>query len=163
MAGLTTKKVMVRRFDRETVAGFVSTQTFVQPEGIELMRPDGTIAQLSYSEVQWVSFVRDFEEAAQPENKVFLTRPKMEGLWVRMTFRNREIMEGILANNLLLVEPFGFTITPPEPYSNHQRIFIPRQALEGIQVLGVVGSPLRTPKSKTKPPAAGQGNLFDAP
>ena len=161
MAGLTTKKVMVRRFDRETLPGFVSTQTFLQPHGIELMRPDGTLAQLGYHEVQWVSFVRDFDDSLQPENKVFLTRPKMEGLWVRLTFRNEEVMEGILPNNLLLVESFGFTITPPEPYSNHQRVFIPRQALTEMQVLGVVGSPLRGAKRKGKP-APDQGNLFES-
>lgn len=150
---------MVRRFERETLPGFVSPHTYLQPSGIELLRPDGTITHLSYSEVQWIAFVKDFEEPSKPENKVFLTRPKMEGLWVRMTFRNQEVMEGILPNNLLQVDAQGFMVTPPEPYSNSQRVFVPRQALSEIQVLGVVGSPLRTPKRKPKTTA--QGDLFE--
>ena len=48
-----------------------------------------------------------------------------------------------MPNNLLAWEIAGFTVTPPEPDANNQRVFVPRQALRSIQVLGVVGSPLR--------------------
>ena len=49
-----------------------------------------------------------------------------------MTFRDDEVMEGILANNLLQLEPYGFTVVPPDPYSNNQRIFLPEDGVEGI-------------------------------
>ncbi len=159
MAGSTTKKVMVRRFDREPLAGFINPRSWLQPGGVELLRPDGAVIEVRYGDIQWVSFVKEFDTAAQPESKVFLTRPKMEGLWVRLTFRNQELMEGILSNNLLLIEPFGFSITPPEPFSNHQRVFVPRQALTEIQVLGVIGSPLRGPRRALK--SKDQGLLFE--
>ena len=42
--------------------------------------------------------------------------------------------------------------------SNNQRVFVPRQALKSIQVLGVVGSPLRAKRRKTPP--ADQPTLF---
>src|SRR5258707_7814470 len=140
MAPSTAKKVIVRRFDREVVSGFISPHSYLQPAGVEVLTPSGTIAVLPFREVKSVCFVKEFEAADQPqEHKVFNTRPKMEGLWVRLTFRDNEIMDGILPNNLLQMDRYGFTIIPPEPYSNNQRIFVPREALTGMQVLGVVG------------------------
>jgi hypothetical protein len=68
-----------------------------------------------------------------------------------MHFRDGELMDGILANNLLQLEPYGFTVVPPNPSSSNQRVFVPRAALAALQVLGVVGSPLRPQKSKPKP------------
>jgi hypothetical protein len=50
-------------------------------------------------------------------------------------------------------------VVPPDPYSNNQRLFLPRAALTELQVLGVVGSPLRRPKAKPVPKE--QIGLFD--
>ena len=76
-----------------------------------------------------------------------------------LQFRDGDAMEGIMPNNLLPLEPYGFTVIPPDPYSNHQRIFIPRAAVESVEVLGVVGSPLK--KRKSKPVPKEQIGLFD--
>jgi uncharacterized protein DUF6982 len=152
LAGSTTKKVLVRRFDREPLTGFVNPQSYLLSGGVELMKTDGTVAVIPYQEIKTVCFVKDFETVeAPPERLVFHTRPKMDGLWVRMRFRDGEIMDGILSNNLLQLEPFGFTFIPPEPYSNNQKIFSPRQALSEFQVLGVVGSPLTRRRRKEVP------------
>jgi hypothetical protein len=162
LASSTTKKVLVRRFDREPLSGYVHPQTYLRQNGVELLTPDGSFSVLPYADVKAVHFVRDFEPGGQvPEQKVFNTRPKMDGLWVRMRFRDQEVMDGILPNNLLLTESYGFLVTPPEPYSNNQRVFVPRQALEEVQVLGVVGSPLKKPKAKAKPAVKEQIGLFD--
>jgi hypothetical protein len=95
--------------------------------------------------------VREFESPSEPR-ATFLTRPKMEGLWLSLKFRDQEILEGVLPNNLLQVERYGFTVVPPDPFGNQQKIFVPRQALHLVEVLGVVGSPLT--KRKPKAPAA---------
>ena len=140
--------------------GFVNPQVYLRPGGIELLSPAGEVSILPYDEVKTVCFVKDFESVEQePGRKVFSTRPKTDGLWVRMVFRDDEIMEGILANNLLQLEPHGFTVVPPDPYANNQRIFLPRAALKEIQVLGVVGSPLRRRKQKVE--AKEQIGLFE--
>jgi Family of unknown function (DUF6982) len=160
LAGSTTKKVRISRFEREALLGYVNPQTYLRPGGVELLTPDGNFAVVPYEEVKAVQFVRDFEPAeGVPERKVFNTRPKMDGLWVRVKFRDGEVMDGILANNLLALEPPGFTVVPPDPYSNNQRIFLPRAALAELQVLGVVGSPLRTRKGKAAPKE--QAKLFE--
>ncbi len=152
MSGSTTKKVLVRRFDRESLLGFVNPQSYQQSVGIELLRPDGAISLLSYEEVKTVSFVRDFDVAEEPAgSRIFNTRPKIGGLWVRLRFRDQEILEGVLLNDLLRLDAYGFTLIPPDPTFNQQRIFVPRAALEECQVLGVVGSPLNKRKPKAAP------------
>ncbi len=152
MPSSTTKKVLVRRFDREPLTGFVNPQSYLSPAGVELMKTEGTVAVVPYREIKTVCFVKDFEVAeAGPESRVFHTRPKMDGLWVRMRFRDGEVMDGILSNNLLQLDPYGFTFVPPEPYSNNQRIFSPREALSEFHVLGVVGSPLTRRRRKEIP------------
>jgi hypothetical protein len=157
MAGSTAKKVVVRRFDREVLTGFVNPFSYLQPTSIELLRPDGSLALLPYREVRSVSFVKDFDGEPEP-SRVFLNRPKLEGLWVRMVFVDGEVMDGVLPNNLLSWEAAGLTVTPPEPDSNNQKVFVPREALRSVQVLGVVGSPLWTKRKKAQ--AEDQPTLF---
>jgi hypothetical protein len=72
----------------------------------------------------------------------------MPGVWVRLLFRDGDSVEGMVPNNLMLIETAGFSIIPPDPTFQNQRIFVPRAALREVQVLGVVGSPLRRPKTK---------------
>lgn len=158
MGSSTSKRVLVRRFGLESVAGIVNPQTFLQPLHLELLRPDGAYLAIPYSEVKTVSFVRDLDASPDP-TRMFLTRPKQDGLWVRMVLRDGEIQDGVLPNNLLAWELQGYTVTPPESDSNNQRVFVPREALRSIQVLGVVGSPLRAKKSK-KDAAEAQPTLF---
>jgi hypothetical protein len=150
--------VVVRRFDRENLTGFVNPLSYLQPHNVELLKPDGELALLPYEEVKSVCFVKDFQAEAE-SRRIFLTRPKLEGLWVRMQFRDGEVMDGVLPNNLLAWETAGFTVTPPEPDANNQRVFVPRSALKTIQVLGVVGSPLRARRRKT-PQTSDQPTLF---
>lgn len=158
MASSTAKKVIVRRFDRENLTGFVNIFSYLQPNAIELLTPEGALVLLPYDEVKSVCFVKDFEAEAE-SGRIFMTRPKLEGLWVRMMFRDGEVLDGILPNNLLAWEIAGYTVTPPEPDANNQRVFVPRSALKSIQVLGVVGSPLR-PKRKKAGPVQDQPTLF---
>ena len=160
MADSTNKKVLIRRYDRETLAGWVKPSSLLQPEGVELMSLQGDTMILPYPEVKAIYFVRDWD-GGMPERHEFQNRPKMAGLWVQLRFRDGETMEGIIANNLMGLDHAGFSVIPPDPFANTQRLFVPRSALVGIEVLGVVGSPLK--KRKQKPEPAGQPGLFDQP
>lgn len=159
MAGSTTKKALIHRFQRETLAGFVNPAAFLHDRGVELLSEEGQVALIPYEEIRTVSFVREFDPAGDDERQIFQTRPKMAGLWVSLRFRDGEVMEGILPNNLLQIEPHGIVVVPPDPFGNRQRVFAPRQALLSVEVLGVVGSPLK--KRKAKPAPSGQIGLFD--
>ena len=63
-----------------------------------------------------------------------------------MKFKDDEVLDGILPNNLLLVSETGFTVVPPDPYANSQRIYIPKSSLAELTVLGVIGNPLKQKK-----------------
>jgi len=155
----TTKKALVRRYQRETLAGYVNPLSYLQPAGVELLSEEGNVSTIPFEEIKTVAFVRDFAPPDSPERLTFLTRPKMAGLWVSFRFRDGEVLEGILPNNLLQIDHHGFVVIPPDSNGNQQRIFIPRQALLGVAVLGVVGSPLR--KRKPAPVSRDQIRLFE--
>ena len=159
MASSTTKKAVIRRFQQEPLAGYINPASYLQPAGVELLSAQGNASTVPYEEIKSISFVRDFEGAGETGRQVFNTRPKMEGLWVSLKFRDGEVMEGIMPNNLLPLEPHGFTLIPPDPYSNQQRVFVPRAAVQSAEVLGVVGSPLKKRKAKAVPKE--QIGLFD--
>lgn len=142
MAGSTSKKVVVYRYDREALTGYVSPPGWLQPDGVELLSPSGAVSVISYAEIKLVSFVRDFEGSKlNQERRLFTSRPKTVGLWVRAQFQDNDFLEGIMANNLLGLESYGFTLIPPDPSTNNQRVFLPRTSLKAFAVMGVVGSP----------------------
>lgn len=161
MGPSTNKKVLVSRFDRDMLAGFVNLQTYQSLGGIELLSPDGAFSLIPYSDIKLLCFVRDFQDGEpKREIRTFSVRPKMPGLWVRMRFRDGDWMDGVLPNNLLTLEPHGFMMIPPDPGYQNQRVFVPRTALTEIQVLGVIGGNPRTPARKTVKPR-NQIELFD--
>ena len=157
MAGSTTKKAVIRRYDREPLAGWVNPYSFLQPAGVELLSADGNVAIVPYIDIKAIAFVREFDAPAGGERTTFQTRPKMEGLWVRLQFRDGDVLEGVMPNNLLQVETYGFTVVPPDSFSNQQKVFVPRGSLRSVEVLGVVGSPL---KRRAKAGGKDQGELF---
>lgn len=158
MSGSTVKKVIVERFDRERMRGFVSPQSFLLPDGLELLSPDGSLAQVPYEQIKTVSFVRDPDGAGVlAERRTFLARPKTAGLWVELKFRDEDLLEGVLPNNLQALDPHGYTLSPPEAAGNAQRVFVPRQALADVTVLGVIGGKRKKPEGG---PAIQQIRLF---
>lgn len=135
----TRKQVVVRKLDKEVVKGFVDPASYLRPEGLEVLDREGRLVHIPLHEVKGVFFVREFDGNPQrTERKVFHSRPRLAGLWVRLTFKDSEVLEGVLTNDLLAIDPLGFFLTPPDFYSNNLRMFIPRGALSGIEVLGVV-------------------------
>ncbi len=152
----SNKKVVVARFEREPVIGFVQSPGGFSTDAVEVLTPSGNLLRLPYPEVKAVCFVRDFEslEANAPwrPHRAFATRPKTRGLWVRLIFRDGDTVEGLVSNNLMLLEPAGFHAIPPDPTFQLQHIFVPRAALTDVQVLGVIGSPLR--RKRPAEPAA---------
>ncbi len=149
MAQSTNKKVLLARFDREPVEGFVQASAGFEAEAIDLLTPSGSLLRVLVSDTKAVCFVRDFDGGETwKEHRVFQTRPKSPGIWVRLLFRDGDSIEGMLQNNLMLVEPAGFGIIPPDPTFQNQRIFVPRSALREVQVLGVIGSPLKRRPAK---------------
>jgi hypothetical protein len=98
----TYKRVVVRRLERSLVKGFVDSTSYLGPKGIEMPDREGWTVTIPLHEIKGVFFVKKFDGNSQrPERKLFQTRPGLAGLWVRMTFKDNEVLEKPLPNNLL--------------------------------------------------------------
>jgi len=135
----TSKKVVVLLLSRKAVRGYLNPSLLGSSESIDLLTMDGEQESIRLADVKSVYFVREFKEPFEPERKTFLSRPKLDGLWVRLRFRDDDALEGIVANNLLDLLDTGVRLTPPDLHGNVLHMFIPRTALAEMKVLGVVG------------------------
>jgi hypothetical protein len=156
----TRKKVVILLLDRSHLKGYLNPLTLARAEALDLLTPDGEHISIAMASVKSVYFVREFPETFQPERKVFLSRPKLDGLWVRLRFRDEDVMEGIVANDLLDLLDNAVQLTPPDLHGNTLRLFIPRSALAEMKVLGVVGAARRTPRAASAA-ASSQSKLFN--
>jgi hypothetical protein len=136
----THKKVIVRKLDRDSINGFVAPANFVVDNKLELLNTSGNVVTLDLNDIKAVFFVREFSDADPMLRKTFTTRPRTEGLWVRLKFKDNDLIEGILPNDLTQNPPEGFLMNPPDLRSNTQRVFVPRSALSSVTVLAVVGA-----------------------
>jgi len=142
----THKKVIVRKLDRDAVQGFVNPASFVVDGKVALLSPEGQVQTIGLEDIKGVYFVREFSEPESFARKTFPTRPRTEGLWVRLKFKDKEVLEGMMPNDLSLTTAEGFLINPPDLRSNTQRIFVPRTALDSLTVLAVIGATHRRRK-----------------
>jgi hypothetical protein len=130
--------VVVRKLDKGLIKGFLDPNGYMAND-LEVLDREGRLTQVPMSTVKGVFFVRDFDgNPDRAERKVFRSRPRLAGLWVRMTFKDTEVLEALLPNNLLDINPLGYLVTPLDVYSNNLRAFIPRTALTEMEVLGVI-------------------------
>jgi hypothetical protein len=135
----TRKKVIVRKMGRDFVSGYVATTNFITEGKLELLNTSGKVMTIDLAEIKTVDFVRDFADSGGPSRKTFTTRPRTEGLWVRLKFIDNDVIEGMLPNDLRQISAEGFLITPPDTRANIQRLFVPRSALTEVNVLAVIG------------------------
>ena len=151
----TLKKVVVLLLDRTTRRGYLNPGKLGDADTIDLLTPEGEHRNFAVKDVRSVYFVRDFTDDFEPERKAFLSRPKLDGLWVRLKFRDNESIEGVVPNDLLSLLDRGVQITPPDLHGTTLKIFIPRTALSEMTVLGVVGIARRKPAAPATPPQPG--------
>jgi hypothetical protein len=156
------KKVIVRKYSREWLAGYLPLTHFAQGGRVELLDLTGKVVDLPLDGVKWLCFVRDFNsgESGDPERllrKSFLGRPRTEGLLLRLTLKDDDRLEGLAANDLTLLDPEGIFLIPPDIRSNTQRVFIPLSSIAELEIAAVITSPSRR-KSAEVPQ---QESLFD--
>ena len=174
------KKVIVRRFTGDTIPGYLPLSGFVRGQHpgntVSLLDLSGRVVDISLKEIKTICFVRDFNlaDSINPERltrRAFLARPRNEGLWLRLTFRSSDQLEGLAAMDLSLMdsllEDAGVAISPPDIRSNTQRIFVPRAAISELQLLAVITTPSRVKPARERTAEQIrkelQENLFEAP
>jgi hypothetical protein len=159
------KKALVRRFTGDTLTGYLPQSGFVRQNSLDLLDLSGRLMSLSLNDIKMVSYVRDFNlnDPVNPERlarRTFLARPRSEGLWLRLTFRSGDILEGLAPTDRTLLDALadddGLFLTPPDTRSNTQRLYVPRAALTEVQLLAVITTP-----SRRQPLPADRENLQD--
>jgi hypothetical protein len=141
----THKKIIVELLDRKSLRGYLNPARLRDSAPLDLLTAHGEHEEIPRDKIRAVYFVRDLNEAFEPERKAFLSRPKLDGLWVKMRFLDDGLLEGVIPNDLLDLLDQGLHITPPDFHANADRIYVPRTALASLTVLGVVGVARRKP------------------
>ena len=144
------KPVIVRKFSRDWYAGYARPNFGQDAAELEIIDLAGKVLEIAWAAVKWVCYVRDLPLSAadqtNPErllHKRFTVRPRAAGLWLRMTLTDGDELEGLAANDRSLVDGAGLLLTPPDMRSNTQRIYVPRPAIETLEVVGLIGVPGR--------------------
>ena len=96
------------------------------------------VEEISAEEIKAIFYVNSFEGDAKHENLNFYSRaPIIHGIWMRLQFRDGEVMEGIVYNSIrYLVDP-GFFIMPTDPDSNNRLVYVRKEWLTDHRVLGM--------------------------
>ncbi len=166
---IVRKKVIVRSFSGALAWGYLPQDGFVDGDGVDLLDSAGRVSRLVLSEIKTIAIVKDFnsDDEVDPERmgrKSFLGRPRGEGLWLKVEFRDGDLLEGLVHFDVQFMDVFmvdyGFRMVPPDARSNTQSLFIPRVAVTKVEVLGYVGAPGKK-KTKSAADAAEQPRLFE--
>jgi hypothetical protein len=144
------KPVIVRKFSRDWYAGYAPATFGESAPELEILDPAGKVLRIIWDQIKWICYVRDFPsqtvDQSNPErllHKRFSVRPRAAGLWLRMTLLDGDELEGLATNDLSLVQGAGLLLTPPDTRSSTQRIYVPRQAIQSLEVVSLIGAPGR--------------------
>lgn len=144
---LTRKPVIVRKFSRDWFAGYAGADLGRESVELEVLDLSGKVVRVAWGQVKWVCYVRDLpaggSDQGNPERLVrkrFALRPRAAGLWLRLTLRDGDELEGLAENDRSLVDGAGLLLTPPDTRSNTQRIYVPRQAIQALEVVSLIGA-----------------------
>jgi len=152
------KPVIVRKFSRDWFAGYVGAEFGQTKPELEILDQAGKVVRVGWEQVKWMCYVRALPagqaDQADPERLVrkrFSLRPRTAGLWIRLTLTDGDELEGLAANDRSMVEGAGLLLTPPDTRSNTQRIYVPRQAIQTLEVLSLIGAASRKHAEAAKP------------
>lgn len=96
-----------------------------------------TVVEMSLEGVKAVSFVKSFEGIGYEELRFHDHLAPAECLWVRLTFTDGEILEGMIRNGHDHVLRGGFYMSPADQQGNSWMIYVFKHKLREFQVLGL--------------------------
>ena len=116
-------------------AGLIGS-TLPPQVGVELS--EGGRILIDLQKAKALFFVKTLEGRTDyVEVKFFERNPQIEGLWIKIRFKDGEITEGIVHNSLPFVADNGFFLRPPDPQSNNRVVFVVKSFLNDFRVLGI--------------------------
>jgi hypothetical protein len=133
------RKVILRKLNGEILKGFLDEiPDWSDEPKLSVFSITGELLEVPKSEIKALFFVRRFAgNKDHSEVRFFDTHPQIDGLWIRITFKDGEILEGIVSNNFDFLVRDGFFIKPPDPNTNNRLVYILKSALQDMTILGV--------------------------
>jgi len=122
-----------------TVEDLLSNAPKGSPESFRIRLLDsGEFEEFLAKDIKAVFYVNSFEGDSDHQNLNFYSRaPIVHGIWMRLQFRDGEVMEGIVYNSIrYLVDP-GFFLMPTDPDSNNRLVYVLKNWLADHRILGM--------------------------
>jgi len=123
----------------DTVEDLLSHAPHGAPESFRLRHlGSDLIEEIPAKDIKAVFYVNSFEGDSDHKELNFHSRaPIVHGIWVRLQFKDGEVMEGIIYNSIrYLVDP-GFFLLPTDPDSNNRLVYVQKSWLADYRVLGM--------------------------
>lgn len=161
------KKVLVRLNSGAIVSGYLPATDIAVDGKVSLMDLEGRSVTFPISDIRVISYVREFTagdlwESRNAIKRTFPSRPRGEGIWLRLTLRDGDLVEGLSSPDISFLDGIltdgGVYLTPPDTRGNTQRLFLPRASLASAEFLGVLLPAAK--RSAVKPVREPQPSLF---
>jgi hypothetical protein len=122
-----------------TIEDLLSKVPASSPESFRIRHLDSDqVEEVPTKDIKAVFYVNTFEGDSDHKQLNFHSRaPVAQGIWMRLKFRDGEVMEGIVYNSLrYLIDP-GFFLLPTDPDSNNRLVYVMKSWLVDHRVLGM--------------------------
>ena len=141
--------MLVVQFGDRTVKGYAARsqwQTVYTPEGClapPFFRALGSdlLEPLPLENVKAIFFVKSFEGKSHDDLRFHDHLPAPDCIWVRATFYDGEVIEGLISNDENYVLHAGFYMWPIDPEGNNWLIYVLKNKLKDFQILGLRTAP----------------------
>ena len=137
--GPRTVKGYLEPANWSTIEEVLNNASRISHETMKVKNIDsGLLEEISIKEVKAVFFVNSFDGDSVRNHINFHTQvPIVHGIWLRLQFLDGEVMEGIVYNSIrFLIDP-GFFMLPTDPGSNNRLIYVVKNSLIDLRVLGL--------------------------
>jgi hypothetical protein len=151
---------IVIRYEDHAVRGFAQTSDLGSIE--QLLRSDPRpqldsiklklvnsheVVEVPTKNAKAVFFVKTFDGDLRHRALHFHEHaPIVPGLWVRVSFHDNEVIEGIISNSRDFVLEHGFFMMPTDPNGNNELVYVLKDRLKDFAVLGMRNHPKIAPK-----------------
>jgi hypothetical protein len=141
--------MLVIQFGDRTVKGYAERSQWPPAEDLDfhaappVFRRIGSDIdeQIPLDGVKAIFFVKSFEGKWHDDLRFHDHLPAPDCLWVRATFYDGEVIEGLIGNNHNYVVQPGFYMSPIDPEGNNWLIYVLKNKLKNFQILGLRAAP----------------------
>ncbi len=110
------------------------------PNKLNLQPANGSGKELTIdvTKAKAVFFVKSFDgNKTRHPVRFYANGPAIHGIWAEIRFKDGEVVEGIIQNSIHHLLEDGFLLSPSDPESNNEVIYVMKDAIANYRVLGV--------------------------